>query len=152
MSVIIARYLSPLIVLALLILAAPDAVCSTVAVADSVAADTASGQDDVPVLQKVVITGNTKTRTAVILREIDTAFFRPATQLLDQARLATAGWPGDDELAKTHTTGNGHALEPVNRFNLDSIQGHSDIRGNDQVICLHGESRGTAGIPCSCRQ
>ena len=58
----------------------------------------------------------------VILREIDTALFRPATQLLYQAGLATAWRPGDDDLAKTHPTGKGHALDPVNCFNFDTIQ------------------------------
>ena len=58
----------------------------------------------------------------VILREIDTAFFRPATQLLNQAGLAAAWRSGDDELAKSHTMGNGHTLDPVNPFKLDTIQ------------------------------
>ena len=81
--VIVARRLAPLIVLTLLILAAPNAVGSTVTAADltegdSAAADSAAtavvaDRGDVPVLQKVVITGNTKTGTAVILREIAVA-------------------------------------------------------------------------------
>jgi hypothetical protein len=56
--------------------------------------------------------------------KIDATFFRPATQFINQAGLATAGWTSDKNLAKSHTTRNGHALDPVYRFNLDTIQGH----------------------------
>ena len=58
----------------------------------------------------------------VILSQIDAAFFRPATQLLNQAGLATAGRSGDDDLAKAHTTGKGDALDPVKGVNFDTIQ------------------------------
>lgn len=58
----------------------------------------------------------------VILRKIDTALLRPAPQLPDQARLATAWRPGDKDLAKSYTPGDGDALDPVNLFKLDTIQ------------------------------
>ena len=60
----------------------------------------------------------------VILRQIDTAFLWPAAQLLDQAGLAAPWRSGDDDLAKAHSMGNGHTLDPVNFFNLDAIQGY----------------------------
>jgi hypothetical protein len=58
----------------------------------------------------------------VILRKVDAAFFRPSTQLLDQAGFATAWRPGDEDLTKSHPPGNSHTLDPVNFFNFDTIQ------------------------------
>ena len=58
----------------------------------------------------------------VILCKVDAAFFRSAPQLLDQAGLATAWRSGDEDLAKAHAPGNGHTLDPVYLFNLNTVQ------------------------------
>ena len=69
----------------------------------------------------------------VILRQINAAFLRPATQLLDQAGLATAGRSGDEDLAKAHPLGNGNTLDPVYLFNLDTIQlGKHALQGKEE--------------------
>ena len=58
----------------------------------------------------------------VVLAQVQVALLRPASELCDQCRFATAGRSGDDNLPKALPLGKGDALDHDQIFNFDCFQ------------------------------